>query len=296
MLRLSIQFRQALARLTLPVLAVAAFSLMLLAKADTLLADRLRAALGDSLAPLYAAIATPAEILHAAAGNAARALTVMQDNTELREENEKLRKWQTIALALDAENAALKAQLHFVPDTAPRFVTARVVADTGGIYTRSMLVAIGPNRFVAKGQIVLDQSGLVGRVTELGTRSARILLITDLNSRVPVELATSHVHAIMVGDNSDRPRLLFLPQGFHPQEGERIVTSGQARVFPRDLPVGTVQLGAGGAVEVLPEASLDQLDLVRIVDYGLSGLVPPEAPLPTGAAPQAPPTPAPKPQ
>ena len=119
--------------------------------------------MGDTLSPLYAALLAPVDRARALGANAGRVLTVMDDNRLLREENDKLRKWQTIALALDAENAALRAQLRFMPDAAPSFVTARVVADTSGLYARSVLVAIGPNRFVRRGQIVLDASGLVGR-------------------------------------------------------------------------------------------------------------------------------------
>jgi rod shape-determining protein MreC len=276
--------RHALSRLTLPVLIVTAFCLLLLGKADALLATQLRMALGDSLAPIYAAVAAPVEFARDWLTQAASTLTILHDNTLLREENDKLRKWQSIALALDAENATLKANLHWLPDAAPSFVTARVVADTGGIYARSVLVWTGATHFVAKGQIALDDQGLVGRVTELGERSARILLITDLNSRVPVMLSTSRVRAIMAGTNADRPRLLFLPQEARPVEGERVVTTGEASVYPSDLPVGTVHLAAPGVVEIIPAAQLDRLDIVRLFDYGLRGLVPPEAPMQKQAA------------
>ncbi len=261
-------------------LVVAAFCLMLLGKADALLEAQLRMALGDSLAPIYGAVVAPVDAARNWLSEAGRTMTIMHDNEVLREENEKLRKWQTVALALDAENATLKANLHWIPDAAPSFVTTRVVADTGGIYARSVLVSIGPNRFVAKGQIALDDRGLVGRVTELGERSARVLLITDINSRIPVELAGSHAHAIMVGTNGDRPRLIFLPQDAKPQDGERVMTSGEASVYPAGLPVGSVHMGANGVAEIVPEANLDRLEVVRLFDYGLRGLVPPEAPVP----------------
>ncbi len=293
MLRLSVPLRQALARLTLPVLATAAFCLMLLAKADALLADRVRAAVGDSIAPLYALVDVPAHAIRATLANVGRIGTVLADNQELRDQNQRLRKWQAIALALDAENAALKAQLHWIPDNPPRFVTAHVVADTGGIYARSVLVAVGPNHFVASGQIVLDGSGLVGRVTETGRSTARILLITDLNSRVPVWLTQSHAHAILAGDNSAHPRLMFLPQGVTPRAGERVVTSNDGGIFPSGIPVGTVRLRPKGGADIIPDAALDRLDIVRIVNYRLTDLVPPRAPTARQvAAPPAPPMPA----
>ncbi len=109
----------------------------------------------------------------------------------LHEENDRLRQWQAVAMALDAENTALKGNLHWIPDPAPSYVTARVVADAGGVYARAVLLSTGPNHMVTKGQIALDERGLVGRVTEVGMRSARVLLITDINSRIPVTLETA---------------------------------------------------------------------------------------------------------
>ena len=59
-------------------------------------------------------------------------------------ENERLRRWQSVALALDAENQRLKANLHWIPDPAPSYVTARVVADAGGVYAKAVLLSVGP--------------------------------------------------------------------------------------------------------------------------------------------------------
>ena len=181
-------------------------------------------------------------------------------------------------MALDAENAELKSNLHWVPDPQLSFVTARVVADAGGVYARSVLLSVGPNNDVRKGQIALDANGLVGRVTEVGARSARVLLITDMNSRIPVTLEKTRARAILVGMNAPNPRLLYLQDSAKPEEGEQIVTSAEANAFPAGLPVGTVHYAGGGKIEVTPAANLERLEIVRIFDYGLGGVVPPEAP------------------
>ncbi len=285
MIRLSIQARQALARLTLPVLIVASFALMLLGKADTLVAERARTALADGLAPIYAALARAAGPGRTTAVTEAVNLWTMRDeNARLRDENEKLRRWQTIALALDAENQRLKASLHWIPDPDASFVTARVVADAGGVYAKAVLLSVGPNHGIRKGEIAVDERGLVGRVTEVGSRTARVLLITDLNSRIPVTLETSRAHAILIGTNGPRPRLLYWPEGVVPQEGERIVTSAEANAFPANLPVGTVHYTSNGAPEVEPAAMLQKLEVVRIFDYGLNGVTAPEPAKPPSAA------------
>jgi rod shape-determining protein MreC len=280
MIRLSIQARQALARLTLPVLIIASFGLMLLGKADALLAERARSTLADGLAPIYAVLSAPLGRIHAAITETVTLWDMREENDRLRAENEKLRRWQTIALALDSENQRLKASLRWIPDPDASFVTARVVADAGGVYAKAVLLSVGPNHGIRKGEIAVDERGLVGRITEVGARTARVLLITDLNSRIPVMLETSRVHAILVGTNGLRPRLLYWPEGTAPKEGERIVTSAEANAFPANLPVGTVHFNGNGAPEVEPAAMLQKLEVVRIFDYGLTGVTPPERPTP----------------
>ena len=276
-LRLSIPARQALAKLTLPVLIAASFGLMLLGKADALLAERLRMALADSLAPIYVAISGPLHDVRSVVSDATGLIDLREENARLRAENETLRRWQAIALALDAENQRLKDNLHWLPDPTPSYVTARVVADAGGVYARAALLSVGPGHSVTRGEIALDARGLVGRVTEVGARTARVLLITDLNSRIPVVLESSRAHAIMVGTNGPRPRLMYWPEGVMPEEGERVVTSAEANAFPANLPIGTVHYNASNVPEVEPLAQLDRLEIVRIFDYGLHSQLDAEA-------------------
>jgi rod shape-determining protein MreC len=276
-IRLSIPLRQALARLSLPVMIAAAFGAMLLGKADALLAERARVALADLLTPIWAALREPVGAARDAVEEARHLLVLREENARLREENERLRRWQAAALALQAENDLLRAQTAYVPEAAPAFRTARVVADGGGTYARAVLIAAGPHHTVRKGQVALDERGFVGRVTEVGSRSARVLLVTDMNSRIPVTLEGSRARALLAGTNAARPRLQHWPEGVRPQEGERVVTSAETNAYPAGLPVGVVRWSEAGAPEVELFARLDRLDLVRLFDFGLGGLLPPDA-------------------
>ncbi|MBB3172821.1 rod shape-determining protein MreC [Endobacter medicaginis] len=278
MVRLSIQARQALSRLVLPGLVLAALAVTLLARVAPGPAQQLRAVASDAVAPAYSLVGGPASGVRDMLATAVSVLHVAHENAELRAENARLRRWYDAAQALATENVALRAQLHWLPQPEPSFVTARVVADTGGLYDRAVLLSVGPNSPVQRGQIALDASGLVGRVSQLGSRSARILLITDATSRVPVMLADSHARAIVLGTNAAWPRLMYYPQDVMPKEGERVVTSAEAGAFPAGLPVGTVHYDHPGTPVVIPAASLDSLDLVRIFDYGLTSILPPDAP------------------
>jgi rod shape-determining protein MreC len=275
-IRLSVPFRQALARLVLPLLIAASFGLMLLGKADTVIAERARVALADLLVPVYDVLSRPIGAVQDGV-DAVRGLAELhRENERLREENARLRRWHDVAMALEAENLALRAVLNAPAEPTPGFITARVVADTGSTYARSVLLSTGPRHAVKKGQVALDQNGLVGRVSEVGTRSARILLVTDINSRIPVEVERTRARAILAGTNGPVPRLQHWAGNQPPQPGDRIVTSAQAGAFPAGLPVGTVRAGQGGVLEVELAAELNRLNFVRLHDFGLSGILPPE--------------------
>jgi rod shape-determining protein MreC len=276
-IRLSIQARQALARLTLPLLIVTSLALILLGRATPLVPERARISLSDALAPIYAVVDVPLREVRAAVRGVHETFALRAENERLRLENERLRHWYDVAMALDAENATLKDNLHWVPDPKLSYVTARVVADAGGVYARSVLLSVGPHNEIHRGEVALDANGLAGRVTEVGARSARVLLITDMNSRIPVLLEHSRARAILAGANAANPRLIYLQDGAHPQEGERVVTSAEAGAFPAGLLIGTVHYGQSDRIEVTPAADLGRLEVVRIFDYGLGGIVPPEA-------------------
>ncbi|WBV44262.1 rod shape-determining protein MreC [Pseudoroseomonas cervicalis] len=277
MIRLSIPLRQALSRLTMPVLIAAAFGTMLLGKADTALVERGRMALADTLAPIYAVLSEPVGALREAVQELRYLAAMREENARLREENERLHRWQAAALALETENSLLRRQLGYMPEAPATFHTAKVVADAGGTYARAVLLSVQPGITLRKGQVALDERGLAGRVTEVGGRSARVLLVTDMNSRIPVVLEGSRSRAILAGTNGERPRLQHWPEGSPPQDGERVVTSAEAGVFPAGLPVGVVRWTEGGTPEVELFARLNRLDLLRIFDFGLSGILPPEA-------------------
>jgi len=149
-----------------------------------------------------------------------------------------------------------------------------VIADSGGAYARSVMVNAGRDNGVARGQAAMTGEGLVGRVAEVGSRAARILLITDLNSRVPVIVDGTRQRAILAGDNSARPSLRYVDAGGTMRIGDRIVTSGQGGVFPPELPVGVVANVDSEGARVEPYAALSRVDYLRLVDYGLADTLP----------------------
>jgi rod shape-determining protein MreC len=250
-------------------LVLASFALMLLGKADTVLVERIRVFVDDGVTPVLQVMSRPAAAI-ASVVNAIHDLAALR----LGEDNARLQHWQTVARELDNENRALRAQLNFLPDPEAAFVTARVIGDTGGAFVHSMLLNAGSRDGIRKGQAVIAGEYLVGRIAEVGDRSARVLLLTDINSHIPVVVEGTRAKAILAGDNSDRARLNYLAPNSAAAPGTRVVTSGHGGAFPPGLPVGVITTLQDGVVRVEPFVHRYALDYVTVVDFGLPGVLP----------------------
>lgn len=254
-------------------LIVAAFALMLLGKIDTVLVERVRTHTTDALAPIMDVASRPLDAVHDGVEEADALLDIRAENTRLREQNAQLLRWQAVARKLEAENRELRALMNVKDERAASYITARVIADTGGTFAHSLILNAGSSDGVRKGQAVMTGEGLVGRVQETGARSARLLLLTDLNSRIPVLVEPSRIRAVLAGTNTERPRLIHLPPGAVVSPGERIVTSGHAGAFPPGVPVGTIATVSDGAIGVQPFVNRARLEYVSVLDYGLDGII-----------------------
>ncbi|MGH6954373.1 MAG: rod shape-determining protein MreC [Alphaproteobacteria bacterium] len=269
-LRLATPAKILLHRWTFAVLLFVSAGLIVLARTDAPALDSSRAWIIDAFAPVLEAMSRPVAAIAALSGEVSELLAMREQNTRLRNENALLLRWQTLATNLQAENRSLRELLNYPPDATKRHVAARVVADVGGVYVRSILVNAGTLDGVTKGRAVVSGEAVIGRVAEVGRRSARVLLMTDLNSRIPVVIQSSRYHAILAGDNSSRPKLLYLPEAAEVLPGDVVVTSSEGAAFPPGLPVGAVASVAGNEVRVRAFADWDRLEYVRILDSSLA--------------------------
>ena len=279
MIRLSPARRAMIERITFPLLVLLSGVMIVLGKADQVVLESLKNSVMDAAAPALDMLSRPSGLVDTAVGRARDFLTVYQENARLAQENERLLGWQQAALKLASENAQLRDLLRVAPEPATSYVTARVIANSGGAYARSVIVNAGRENGVVRGEAAVTGEGLVGRVSEVGSRAARILLITDLNSRVPVIAEGSRQRAVLAGDNSEHPSLRYLEAGAAIRIGDRIVTSGQGGVFPPGLPVGVVAVFNGELARVELFVELSRVDYLRLVDYGLADALPSPLPL-----------------
>ena len=281
----------------LPLLIVIALAvvLVLLGKAQIGLFDRMRAHATDLMAPMLEKVRAPVAGFDRWIGSIGEIFSVYEQNLKLKEENARLKQWRNVAITLQGRVNRYQQLLHAVPDPQMNRVLARVIGRASRPFLQTMILDAGRGNKVLPGQAVMDARGMIGRIYLTGQRTSWVILLTDLNSRIPVTVAPRNVQAMMTGDNSGSPVLNLMSHTVTVHAGDQITTSGDGGLLPAGLPVGTVTSdGAGGwRVALLADAAASQD--VEILNFSKPPeALPASAQLPAEAAglkPQAPPPP-----
>lgn len=258
-------------------LFISAFAFMLLNKTDTFLVEKTSSVATDIVSPLIDVLVIPARSIASAYDYFRELKQIHQDNRQLRDENKKLLALYDAMRVLEVENRLLSGLLNYTPPPEAKFLTARIIAEEGDAFSHSVIVYTGAHQGVKKGQVALGERGVIGRVDKVGNLYSKVILITDINSKIPVVVERTRVRGILSGDNTITPKLVFLPLSAEVNVGDRIVTSGVAGVFPAGLPIGRVSSVEKNNVEVKPYNDFGRTEYVRIVDYGLDGILEDEA-------------------
>lgn len=226
----------------------------------------LRIAVTDILSPVVSLISSPFKSLADTFGNVSGMASLRAENLQLKSENARLKEWYQTALMLQAENQSLQSLLNLKVNPAHKYITAKVLSDAGNAFVKTVVINSGIKNGVRKDFAVLSGEGMIGRVIEVGKNASRVLLITDVNSRIPILIEGSQQKAIMAGDNSDFPVLKHLSRDSSLKEGARIVTSGDGGVFPFGFPIGRLIKLKDSNYAVKPFVNTDKITYVRIAD------------------------------
>lgn len=265
----AIPLRAVMQRLAVLFMIAVSITLLTVSKTNNDYVRYLRAGVTDILIPVVGAVSAPVDAFYDGMHWLRDMANLRDENMRLRHENMKLMQWQSVATELENENEKLRGLLQFAPANKEAYTSARVAVDGSGPYVKSVLVNAGSSMNVQNDLAVINENGLVGRVVEVNPKSSRVLLLTDINSRVPVMTETSRERAIAAGDNTDMLGLRYLPEDSKIQVGERIVTTSDGGVLPPGLPVGVVSSIEGGVVKVRPLVDWYRLEYVSIVDFSM---------------------------
>ncbi|HEY1709365.1 MAG TPA: rod shape-determining protein MreC [Rhizomicrobium sp.] len=241
-------------------------ALLLLGRAQPVLFDRARAAVTDKMSPILRIVRTPVDATSRWIAGIGDFFHVYQENARLKAQNARLRQWQTAATLMDERVKRYQLLLHAVPDPALSSIVARVIGRASHPFDQTIVLDAGKRNGVKPGQAVVDGHGMIGRIFLAGDHTSWVVLITDLNSRIPVTIKPGNTQAILAGDNSPTPNLENFSQTAVLKAGDTIVTSGDGGFLPAGLSLGTL-LKTGGGLKVYLLADPQNVDDVEVLDY-----------------------------
>ena len=172
--------------------------------------------------------------------------------------------------ALKAENKILKKLLHHIDLPQTQSYTARVIAENGDAFANSLIIYLGkeaPN--IKRGYAVVNNRGLIGRIDIVSGNYARVTLLTDINSKIPVVSQKSRDRGILTGNNTNELSLIFTPLLAELHKGDLLVTSGVGGGLPPDIPVARIKRVGVENITAVPLFSASSLEIVKVIAYDI---------------------------
>ena len=190
-------------------------------------------------------------------------LKLFQKYSKLQEDYSQLKNEVSKSEFLELENIQLKKLLGEQIESNSNLVSSRVMLDKQSPYLNSYVLNSGGNKKIKKGMAVLDGRNFIGRIVDVNFFSSRVLLVTDLNSKIPVVIQPSGHHAILSGHNIKEPTLEYLPEDHKISNKDKVYTSGKEGIFSPGIPIGEAKVNVD-KVSVLLFSDLTQITFVNI--------------------------------
>ena len=259
------EYTRPLRRIMVAVIVFALLGLFLVWRIDSPRVERFRTALVDRMVPSFEWALVPVTKTVDMFESFQSYANLYDQNQELRRELQQMKAWKEAALQLEQKNARLMDLNQVRLDPKLTHVTGVVLADSGSPFRQSVLLNVGARDGVRDGWATMDGIGLVGRISGVGDRTSRVILLTDSNSRIPVVAQPSGQRGLLSGDNTSRPPLEFIEKPDLVRPGNQVITSGDGGVFPAGLLVGTVVQGNDRRLRVALAADYERLEFLRVL-------------------------------
>ena len=185
------------------------------------------------------------------------------ENKYLKEKIEQSNLFKLKSEKLEIENNILRKELSLLPPVLENYVFVKVTADTQTRYNKTVIINAGKNMDIRKGDAALTFKGLIGSVFEVYEKYSRVLLISDINSKIPVRVGESNIKAIISGNNTTKIDLLYLKENIFFNDNDLVYTSGDGGYFNPGIPVGILRK-ENSIIYIDPLNDLSQIQYINI--------------------------------
>ena len=253
-------------------LIIITFLIMFIGKADLAIIKKINIIISDLSSPIISSFSNQTKIIGNSFNYLSNTASLKEENKNLYLENMKLKKYEILSNMYESENLLLKNQLNLVPQNIPNFITARAISAPGNIFAHSLLINSGRSVGIEKGNAVMFNGMFIGQIVSVGNNSSRVLLISDVNSMIPVVVSNNRIPAILTGENLILPSLKFLPNNVKLNHGSIVQTSGHGGLLPAGLPIGTVVKHSSEKNYVKPLIDLNLIDYLQVLLWRADGV------------------------
>ena len=250
-------------RFSLFALIIVSIALIFIEAIETKPLNSFRAIVKDTIYRGSLIVSLPAKGFGSSTNYIKEHINLYSNYNQLKKEYAELKNSYSKSDFLELENNQLRKLIDEQITSSSNYVSARVMLDKQSPYLNSFIINIGKNKKIKNGLAVLEAKNFIGRIVDVNYFSSRVLLVSDLNSKIPVIIEPSGHHAILSGHGANSPTLEYLPKNYKINNGDKVYTSGKARIFSPGLPVGEVKI-ENNIVNVLLFSNLDQVTFVNI--------------------------------
>ena len=151
-------------------------------------------------------------------------------------------------------------------------ILSKVLIDQDSRFLKSIIVNKGSKNNVRKGMVAIDGVYLVGKIVEVNYSNSRVLLLSDLNSKIPVQLEPVGIQAIISGNGKDFGEIEFSKEEYKDKLKDREIiayTSGLGGVYKPGIPIGKISKNEVNTISFFSD--FHQLDYIKIVSYNIEG-------------------------
>ncbi len=250
-------------KFSLFVLIVLSILLIFLETYKTKPLNYFRALVKDTIYRGALVVSTPSKTISSLSKYISEHTNLYRNYKKLQNENNELKDDISKSDFLELENSQLRKLIEEQVSSSKNIVSARVMMDKQSPYLNSYIINIGNNKKIKNGMEVLDGKNFIGRTVDVNFFSTRVLLVSDLNSKIPVVAEPSGNHSILSGHGVNMPTLEYLPKKHNVQNGDKIYTSGRAGIFSPGIPIGEAKV-ENNIIKVLLFSDLDQVTFVNV--------------------------------
>ena len=250
----------------LPLLFLLTFFLIIFNKTDYFLIDKVKGYGVDYLLPVTKVISAPVTTISNLSLRIQNIQYLENENLQLKEEIIRLKKWQTLAIKNSRENRVFKKLLNSTSHQVDIIKTASVINQTPGLYTKQVTINAGLNYNIVKDLAVINEKGLVGKTILSTNYNSKVLLINDSSSSIPVKTLSDNSYSMLTGSADGKFLISSYTQNNQlPRLGDLLVTSGNAKIFPRDILVAKVIKVNADHYIALPYVDFNNLNYLQVV-------------------------------